>query len=114
MTVNLDGASVSVYLTSPDGDISLGKFDVKNGAIDGTDQRGVSYRGTCTPVADGVNVELTATVPAGTRMSEGVAAEGDTQRKLSFFLNADQVAGRSTKPILLTGFGRADVRFQVQ
>ncbi|MFF2324871.1 MULTISPECIES: hypothetical protein [unclassified Streptomyces] len=62
----------------------------------------------------GLNVELMASVPAGTRIGASKVTETDAERKLVFHLNQEQLAGRQTKPILLSGFGSADVRFEVR
>jgi hypothetical protein len=115
MTVNLENSTVGVYLTSPSGEVALGEFSVDGGQVGGTDHRGIAYRGTCTALPDGsVQVEVTATVPAGTRAGDGSTTEADAEQKLAFFLSPDQVAGRRTKPILLPGFGLADVRFEAR
>jgi len=111
MTVNLESATVEVHLTTPTGDQPLGRFSINAGQVEGTDHRGITYRGTCTPVLDGLNVELTAQIPAGTRAGTALTTEAQSEQKLSFFLNADQLAGRQTKPIVLVGFGLANVRF---
>ena len=115
MTVNLDGATVAVYLEAPTGEVSLGEFSLRDGAVHGTDARGVSYHGNATAVGSGsVNIELTATIPAGTRIGEGLVTDAEEQHALVFFLDDEQVAGRRTKPILLSGLGLADVRFEVR
>ncbi|HEX8094396.1 hypothetical protein [Jatrophihabitans sp.] len=111
MTVNLESSTVEVHLCTPIGDQPLGRFAINAGRVEGTDHRGINYRGTCTPVLDGVNVELTAQIPAGTRAGTSLTTEAASEQRLAFFLNADQVAGRQTKSILLVGFGLADVRF---
>ncbi|MGW1092484.1 hypothetical protein ACWD4L_41210 [Streptomyces sp. NPDC002596] len=115
MTVNLESSTVDVHLQTPSGDVSVGRFGLNDGQVTGTDRRGITYRGTCTPMPDGgLNVELTASVPAGTRIGESKVTETDVEHNLAFHLNQEQVAGRQTKAILLSGFGSADVRFEVR
>ena len=113
MTVNLESAAVEVYLRTPTGDVPFGRFSLSAGQVEGTDQRGITYRGTCIRVIDLFNVELTASVPAGTRIADDLVTETTEERKLAFCLNLDHVAGEQTKSIMLAGFGSADVRFEV-
>ncbi|MFJ5724588.1 hypothetical protein [Streptomyces sp. NPDC093149] len=62
----------------------------------------------------GLDVELMASVPAGTRIGESKVTETNAEQKVVFHLDQEQVAGRQTKEILLSGFGSADVRFEVR
>jgi hypothetical protein len=105
-------STVDVYLQTPAGDVSFGRFSLQAGEVEGTDHRGITYRGTYTSASDGLDVELTASVPARTRITEGVATEAHAEQKLSFHLDGDQVAGQRSKTIVLDGFGAADVRFE--
>ncbi|MFB6781563.1 MULTISPECIES: hypothetical protein [unclassified Streptomyces] len=115
MTANPESSTVEVHLQTPSGDVSVGQFSLNDGQVTGTDHRGITYRGTCTPMPDGgLNVELMASVPAGTRIGESKVTETDAEHKLAFHLNQEQVAGQQTKEILLSGFGSADVRFEVR
>ncbi len=112
--MNLESSTVEVHLQTPAGNVPVGRFSLNDGQVSGTDRRGITYRGTCTPMPDGgLNVELTASVPAGTRIREGMVAETDDEQKLTFHLNPEQMTGLQTKDILLPGFGSADVRFEV-
>jgi hypothetical protein len=114
MTANLQAGTVTVQLRTPSGDVPLGEFALASGQVQGTDQRGISYRGTCTSLLDGVNVELTVTVPAGTRLAGDLRTEAAAEHQLSFYLNQEHLAGTRVKPIRLPGIGSADVVFTIR
>jgi hypothetical protein len=116
MPLDVENLSLGVYLTAPHGDVELGTFTVTAGAIAGTDQlRGISYSGRCTPTPDGgVDVEVTASVPAGTRVSGAVTTDAVAEHDLTFHLDPEQVAGAKSAPITLPGFGSANVRLEVR
>jgi hypothetical protein len=111
MTVSYESGAVTVHLRTPAGEVPLGQFGVSGGRIEGTDQRGIRYLGTCVPLGDGLYVELTASVPAGTRISEGFATDSPVEHRLNFHLTREHLAGVRTKAIMLPDFGSADVRF---
>lgn len=113
MTANLQVGIVAVLLRSPHGNVLLGDFTVNAGQVQGTDRRGVSYQGTCTAVADGVNVEVTMTVPSGTRVTKAIVAEEPAHHKLSFHLSEEHLAGIQAKPVTVPGLGSADLMFTV-
>jgi hypothetical protein len=106
-----DISSVAVSFAAPGGDQAVGTFSVGGGKVTGTDHRGISYSGTVTPVTDGADVTVTASVPGGTRLSADLSTEEPEEHRLHFHLDAAQLAGQQTKPLLLPGFGAADVRF---
>lgn len=114
MTANLQNGTVTVQLRTPAGDVPLGKFSLSSGHVRGTDQRGISYSGTCTPLGDGVSVELTVTVPAGHKLAEGLFTEAAADHQLSFYLTPEHLAGTRVKPIRLPGLGSADVVFAIR
>jgi hypothetical protein len=113
MTANLQDGTVTVLLRSPHGNVLLGDFTVDAGRVHGTDRRGVSYQGTCIPAADGVSVELTMTVPSGTRLTEALLAEEQAEHELSFHLSEEHLAGIQAKPVVVPGLGSADLIFTV-
>ncbi|MEU9790187.1 hypothetical protein AB0E27_06090 [Streptomyces sparsogenes] len=115
MTANPEKSTVEVHLETPFEEVPLGRFSLHDGQVTGTDRRGITYRGTCTPTPDGgLNVELMVSVPTGTRFREGEVTETDAEQRLAFHLSREQVAGQEAKEILLSGFGSADVRFKVR
>lgn len=113
MTANLQNGTVTVQLRTPAGDISLGEFSLSSGRVKGTDKRGISYHGICTPLQDGISVELTVAVPAGISLAEGLFTDAAAEHQLSLYLTQEQLAGTRVKPIRLPGLGSADVVFAI-
>jgi hypothetical protein len=106
--------AVTLELRTPAGYVPFGEFRLDAGEVEGTDQRGISYRGACAPSSDGLLVTVTASVPAGVRIADGLLTEEPSKHELSFYLDQDHLTGQRTAPIALPGFGAADVRFTVQ
>jgi hypothetical protein len=114
MTAKLQDGTVTVHLRTPSGDVPLGEFSLASGEVQGTDQRGISYHGTCTLLLNGVNVELTVAVPAGTRLGGDLRTDAAAERQLSLYLNQEHLAGTRVKPISVAGLGSADLVFTVR
>ena len=114
MTASLQDGTVTVHLRTPSGEVPLGEFALTSGEVRGTDQRGISYRGTCTPLLNGVNVELTLTVPVGTRLAADLLTDVAAERQLSLYLSEEHLAGTRVKAVNVPGLGSADVVFTVR
>jgi len=111
--VALDHLDVTAVAESPDGDVTIGSFEVRNGAISGTDVRGLAYSGTATSTDSGVHVQVSVSMPAGTAVTLGEPPEEDVVHDLTFDLGEEHLASRATTDIHLPGFGEASVRFDL-
>jgi hypothetical protein len=105
--------TVQLFLVAPDGEHPVGTFIVDEGQVTGIDRRGITYSGTLVRHGENAQLELSAHIPKGTRITSQLHTEAAADVPLKLHLNANQQVGQETIPIRLPGFGAGDVKLVV-
>jgi hypothetical protein len=114
--MDLNSGKVHTDLVAPaaiqsnDDNREFGDFTYDAGKVTGADRRGVTYTGSYTQLDDGdVDVTLTASIPAGTKVADGSGHTETSHQNLDFRLDKDQLAGKKSVQLSLSGLGSAEL-----
>ena len=103
--------SLQIMLVSFGEERSLGAFSIDGDTFTGTGNCGTRSDGTFAPAADGgLDVTMTVTIPAGSRIGSGPATTEERIHRVPLHLTREQAEGKATHRVLLPGFGRARLR----